>query len=139
MPSERGGGILALVETALDCDKRAALDWLSLNFGIERGQATLEQRRAYAQNIDRARSQAAALIRRRDELLVGLWAEADVLFVRYHDLVGLAYQREDIELLGDSIGVWRTFQGLTRQYEALKEAPGNKLAQMIAGSEREAS
>ena len=137
--SNTGGGALTLIEMVLGCDRRAALDWLSVHFGIERGQASPEERRAYAQNIDRARDAAAALVRRRDELMGNLWERADLLFVDYHRLSAIAYQREDIEVLADARDVWRAFQSVTDRRDALKEARGPDLAQMLAGSEREAA
>ncbi len=44
----RGGGVLALVETALGCDRRTALRWLECQGFIESRTLTHEQRREHA-------------------------------------------------------------------------------------------
>ena len=57
----KGGGVLALIETALDCDRRGALRWLADHLGVELdGQRPLtrEEKRAYA--IRRAEAERKA-------------------------------------------------------------------------------
>lgn len=49
-----GGGVLALVLTALDCDRRSALAWLSAEGFIEAPTHSPEQRRAYSRRRDAA-------------------------------------------------------------------------------------
>jgi hypothetical protein len=51
----RGGGVLALVETALGCNRRAALQWLETNCGLEaRRPLSVADRRNYRQERDDA-------------------------------------------------------------------------------------
>jgi hypothetical protein len=51
----RGGGVLTLVETAMDCDRRAALSWLEAEGFIEsRRLLSTDERRDFAQRRDAA-------------------------------------------------------------------------------------
>ena len=51
----RGGGVLALVEIALGCDRRSALQWLEANCGLDPLQSlTVADRRDYRQEHDDA-------------------------------------------------------------------------------------
>jgi len=51
----RGGGSLALVETALGCDRRTALQWLEANCGLNPTRSVSPtERRTYRQELDDA-------------------------------------------------------------------------------------
>ena len=63
-----GGGVLALVEIVLGCDRHGALDWLKANFGITSGNTcSVAERREFAARRDLLRAMAARLIDRRDD------------------------------------------------------------------------
>lgn len=68
----RGGGVLALIETALGCDRRAALHWLEGEGFIETRTLTHEQRREHARRRDTAGTVALDIARWRDALTVEL-------------------------------------------------------------------
>jgi hypothetical protein len=50
----RGGGLLALVEQALNCDRSQAIDWLQANCGLDERKLTPAQRRERAELLRRA-------------------------------------------------------------------------------------
>ena len=52
----RGGGVLALVETALECDRRAALQWLETNCGLNPFQpSSVNKQRCYRREHEDAK------------------------------------------------------------------------------------
>src|SRR5262245_25518595 len=57
-----GGGILDLVQTALDCDRARAVEWARDFAGVPRHQSTPEERRGYAQRRSEAEPEAARLV-----------------------------------------------------------------------------
>lgn len=63
-----GGGVLALIETALQCDRREALAWLETEDFIEHRHPTSGERREYAQRWEAASLVASDTAHWRDAL-----------------------------------------------------------------------
>jgi len=128
-----GGGILALVETVLGCDRRAALEWLADNFGIATTERTPEERRAYARRLAQARVAASELVERRDEAFDGIRDRKRELLGRYHVLNRTAHEAEDIAILAEAETVWAQLEALDVEGDALlSETDSAKLAAMLA-------
>jgi hypothetical protein len=68
----RGGGVLALVETALGCDRRTALQWLQGQGFIDPRTLTREQHREYARRRGTAGRVALDIARWREGFTVEL-------------------------------------------------------------------
>ena len=102
------GGLLALVETALNCDRAEALGWLEANCGLNpSNRLPLEERRRYA----RAKADAPALGQRLADLARGLeltatprgrrllkTATAEDIVARWQELESV--RRNELEALG---------------------------------------
>ena len=128
-----GGGILALVELARDCDRRAALGWLSDRFGIASGVRSLEERRDYSRRLESARMAAAALVERRGEAFNLIREAKRQKLEEYHRLNCAAHEAEDIELLAAAEDVWALLEALDVEGDALlSETDSAKLAAMLA-------
>ncbi len=61
--AQRGGGKLDLIQTALDCDRRAACDWLAAHQGVELLRSSRQSRRGFAVRRAAAERRAADLTR----------------------------------------------------------------------------
>lgn len=128
-----GGGILALVETVLGCDRRAALEWLSNHFGIARNERPPSERRDYSRRLELARMAASALVARRDEAFDGIRDRKRELLGRYHVLNRTAHEAEDIAILAEAETVWAQLEALDAEGDSLlRETDSEKLATMLA-------
>ena len=79
-----GGGVLALIETVLGCDHRAAVRWLADHLGIgldDRQPLSPAERRAYAQRRGHAESKAQELTDWRRDTLWRLRDERNRLYL----------------------------------------------------------
>lgn len=136
-----GGGILALVEKALGCDRREAVAWLADNFGIERRELTVEERRRYARRLKAARPEAEEIRNRWTSLLDELREYRGLLLRAYHQIEsGL---QDDAEEWADALelaeacyrkleatdGVWDTLRAASpfAVVRAFKRLAGRKV------------
>lgn len=118
--SGTGGGILALVETAIGTDRRGALEWLACSFGIATGGSYSPAERAeFARRRAAARAKAERLIERRDEAFNQIRDTKRQKLEEYHRMNGAAYEAEDIELMAKAEEVWRELEALDTQGDAL--------------------
>lgn len=86
----RGGGILDLVQTALSCERRAAVEWLACTFDLNIDQPlSLDARRRYA----KARSDAELFLKWRAISIDELRDQRDVYLDRYHRALQLIVSR----------------------------------------------
>jgi hypothetical protein len=121
--SATGGGILALVELATGGDRRAALEWLAVNFGIATGGTYSPVERAeFARRRQAARAAAERLIERRDEAFNQIREAKRQKLEEFHRINGAAYEAEDIELLAKAEDVWRELEALDAEGDALLTA-----------------
>lgn len=121
--SGTGGGILALVETAIGGDRRAALDWLAQNFGIVSGNSyTPAERAEFSRRRQAARAVAERLIQRRDETFNQIRDAKRRKLEEYHRINGAAYENEDIELLARAEELWAELETLDAEGDALLTA-----------------
>jgi hypothetical protein len=129
----RGGGILALVEIAFGCDRRAALEWLAVNFGIGAGNTySAAERREFAERREMARAAAAALVTRRDTAIASIQARERKHLDRFHSLQTAAYEHEDIELLAEADEEFLLVEVLTVRRDELAAADGVTLARLLS-------
>lgn len=137
--SGTGGGILALVETAIGGDRRAALDWLAQNFGIVSGNSyTPAERAEFARRRQAARAVVERLIQRRDETFNQIRDAKRRKLEEYHRINGAAYENEDIELLAKAEKVYAELEALDAEGDALlTEKDAATLERML--SERRAA
>lgn len=82
--SNEGGGILRLVEVALGCDRKAALEWVADYAGVPLHDTTPAERRDYARRRNAAEIEARALTEYRQRCLAGLREWHDTAFRMYH-------------------------------------------------------
>ena len=88
-----GGGVLALIETVLGCDRRAAVRWLAGHLGVTLDNdrpLTREEKRRYAQCRSHAQSAARDLTEWRRRLLRELQDERNRLFLSEHMVSAVA-------------------------------------------------
>ena len=129
-----GGGILVLVETTIGCDRRGAVEWLAVNFGIVTGNAySAEERREYARHIGHARTIAERLIQRRDEAFDIIHEAKQKKLEDYHRITAAAYVAEDIELLARAEDVYVELEALDVEGDALLlEMDAARLEQLLS-------
>jgi hypothetical protein len=137
----RGGGVLALVQTALGIDRRTAMAWLAHNCGIVAvaPAPTPEDRRRYAQRIGSARQVAEALVDRRDAYLFDLRTAATILLSEYHRRVAEAHETQDIELLASAEAIFEELEQLAARRERFQAAGGPELVRLFGEIERSAT
>jgi len=82
--TQRGGGKLDLIQTALDCDRRAARDWLAAHQGVELLRSSRQGRRGFAVRRAAAERRAADLTRWRAARLNELRDVRNAKWVAYH-------------------------------------------------------
>ena len=88
-----GGGILALVETVLGCDRPAALRWLAAHLGVEldgQWSLTAAEKRAYAIRRCEAERKARELTASRKQRLRGLRDDRDRLYISENSTCAIA-------------------------------------------------
>ena len=102
----RGGGVLALVETALGCDRRSALQWLETNCGLDSSQPrAIAERRNYRRELDDAEHFSIAAQALAEQELDGLDAN-DPGRADYTQLLGII--RTGGQALIEEYRAWRT-------------------------------
>jgi hypothetical protein len=131
-----GGGVLALVQTVLGIDWRAAAAWLGEHFGIGPIERTPEERRRYAQRIDRARATAAELVERRDSYRMDLRCAAQILLTVYHEHVAVAEAEHDIEKLARAEDFFAKQEEICARRERFATATGPELLALFEMVER---
>ncbi len=128
-----GGGVLALVEIVLGCDRHGALDWLKANFGITSGNTcSVAERREFAARRDLLRAMAARLIDRRDDYLLDLRTASGILLAAYHRLTREAEDRHDIELAAQAETVFTKIDEVTARRDWLRAATAPELGGWFA-------
>ncbi len=90
----KGGGILALIETTLACDRRCALSWLADHLGalLDDNPLSETERRAYAERRRKAKARARELTEWREGSLFDLRAERNQLWRSEREASRLALQ-----------------------------------------------
>ena len=119
-----GGGILALVERVLGCDRRGALEWLTNHFGIAYNERTPSERLAYSRRLESARMAAAALVERRDDYLIDLRAASSLLLAEYHRLMRVGNASKAKE-------VWAKLDDIAGRRDRFKTATGPELKRLF--------
>lgn len=129
-----GGGILALVEVALGCDRRGALEWLAQNFGVAIGdRKTAGERAEFARRRDAARTVTERLIERRDEVFDVIREAKRKALEEYHAIRGAAFETGQMDLLREAEYAWATLEALDAVGDALlRETDAAKLERMLA-------
>ena len=121
-----GGGIVALVELTIGVDRRAALAWLGVNFGVTSISPTstysLAERREFARRREQARAVAERLIERRDEVFDMIREAKRKKLEEYHLLNRAAHEVEDIDLLAEAENVWGELEALDTKGDSLLAA-----------------
>jgi len=120
-----GGGILALVERVLGCDRRGALEWLSDRFGIASGVRSLEERRDYSRRLAQARVAASELVERRDAYLMDLRTASGILLAEFHRLIRVGNASKAAE-------VWAKLDAIAGRRDQYKLATGPELQRLFA-------
>jgi len=120
-----GGGILALVETVLGCDRRGALEWLSDRYGIARSERTPSERRDYSRRLELARLAAAAIVERRDDYLSDLRTASSLLLAEYHRLIRVGDWVKAKE-------VWAKLDDIAGRRDRYRLATGPELKRLFA-------
>lgn len=134
-----GGGILALVERILGCDRRGALQWLGDNFGVSTGtvRRTLKERQEFARRLQLARHAATIISGRRAESLIDLRSASGILLERYHNLIRESKAERDIDKLAKAEEVFAMLDVIAGRRDYLKSASGPELQRYFAAFESE--
>jgi hypothetical protein len=130
--THEGGGILRLVETALGCDRRAALAWLADNFGIKTTTLSRDEKRQWSQRRALAEAAAKALAERTEAYLADLHLACGMLLRRYHRLMDEAYRHQDIDLVAQAEDVFAKLDELTARRDFLRAASAADVAGFFA-------
>lgn len=137
--TNQGGGIRRLVEIALGCDRRTALQWLADRFGVDIGGArSATERRDYARRLDRARVIAEKLMARRDDELAEIHEQKRFHLGEYHRLAAEAEARwrAGDDSLAWQVGAhWAALAQLDKRMDVLKNASAPELLQLFTESE----
>lgn len=127
-----GGGILDLIAVALGVDRRAALVWARQTFGLVMPNHSESERREWRRRRVSAEAAARALAERTEAYLLDLATGCGMLLRRYHGLMDLAYQRQDVDLVARAESVYLKLEELTARRDFLRTAPAAAVADFFA-------
>jgi hypothetical protein len=80
----QGGGMLRLIEVALNCDHKTALKWAADFAGVTLERWTREEQRDYARRRREVEAEGRELVAWREEMINALIAHRDLAFGLYH-------------------------------------------------------
>src|SRR5580658_1977601 len=128
-----GGGVIALVQLIVGCDRKAALRWLAGFAGVPLGEQTDSERRNWSQRMRAVEPKARKLVAWKYETIEALREQRNLLQRTYHRAVNFIVNHdvEECERRGDlrfelalTIGwtYWERVEKLDAQIDALQAA-----------------
>jgi phage/plasmid primase-like uncharacterized protein len=144
-----GGGKLRLVELVLGVDRRAALDWLSREFGIPlRREWTREEKSAWRERRSEAEAEGRELLEWKTALIANLRGCRDDLMSTYHKAKNylLHHGLQECERKQDfryevavevAITYWPKVERLDAQIQSLQTAPYRTLLRYFRDMKRD--